>query len=109
MFSNCIHQVKKNRFSGDLGTVPFKFDAESRSIRELSDSELDKFGIYDAYHRTVSLREDLLPQEALDLSTKEEETHQELEDTFSKQTDEVNTYTGKNRFCSLRQCFLARK
>uniref|UniRef100_A0A6A7G2X4 Twinkle protein n=2 Tax=Hirondellea gigas TaxID=1518452 RepID=A0A6A7G2X4_9CRUS len=81
-------EVKKNRFSGDLGTIPFTFDSDSRSIRELSDSELDKFGIYDAYHRTVS---NFQPPELDQPMT--EETPQELEDIFSKQTNVENMYT----------------
>lgn len=34
--------VKKNRFDGQLGTVPYRFDKESRRIYELSDEEVQK-------------------------------------------------------------------
>jgi twinkle protein len=32
--------VKKNRFDGSLGTVPYRFDKESKRIHELTDEEI---------------------------------------------------------------------
>eukprot|EP01083_Nonionella_stella_P238747 836449_1 len=43
-------QIKKNRFSGDLGRIPYVFDKEMRIIREMSEGDMDRYGILEAYN-----------------------------------------------------------